>query len=152
MTLRNDMADAWTRFQDELFPSLEEQVGPLGDRQRCLLAVCPGTAATPGTCRRTGGRLPGLPCQVGVEPPDRAGLLDRLHCDIALRRLCGWHHPSGIPSGATFSRALPEFAEGRLPERMHGAPVGSALDGAVVGHIPGDSSAISGRGRPAPKP
>ena len=162
MTLRNDIADAWTRFQDELFPSLQAQVGPLGDRHRRLVAVL--------DLVKLEAFLPGRRCETGRLPEDRRAiaraflaksvwdlattraLLDRLHCDIALRRLCGWHHPSEIPSEATFSRAFAEFAEGRLPERMHEALVKATLGGAVVGHISRDSTAITGRERPAPKP
>ena len=161
MTLHQAITDTWKRFQDELFPSLQQQVGPLGDRHRRLVAVLDMVQLE--------ALLPGRRCDTGRLPQDRRAiaraflaksvwdlattrdLLDRLHCDIALRRLCGWHHPSEIPSEATFSRAFSEFAEGRLPECLHEALVKASYDDAVVGHISRDSTAIHGRERPAPK-
>jgi len=70
----------------------------------------------------------------------------------ALRRLCGWCRVSEVPSAPAFSRAFAWFAETRLPERVHWALVRAAHDGSVVGHVSGDSTAITGRERPVAKP
>ncbi len=48
-------------------------------------------------------------------------LLDRLESDPTVRRLCGWERREDVPSESTFSRAYAEFAESRLPERVHQA-------------------------------
>ena len=53
--------------------------------------------------------------------PTTRVLLDRLESDEKVRRICGWERKSDIPSESTFSRAFAEFAEGRLPERVHEA-------------------------------
>ncbi len=84
--------------------------------------------------------------------PATVVLVDRLLYDPTLRRPVGWSRVSEVPGEPAFSRALPWFAETRLPERMHGAPGRAAYAGSVVGHISWDSTAVVGRERPAPKP
>ncbi|MDM8563881.1 transposase [Candidatus Marithioploca araucensis] len=48
-------------------------------------------------------------------------LLDRLKCEPALRRICGWEKINEIPGESTFSRAFAEFSESQLPEKVHEA-------------------------------
>jgi hypothetical protein len=78
-------------------------------------------------------------------------LLDRLHSDKSLRRLCGWEHQYQIPSESVFSRANAEFAESRLPERVHAAMIQKSYEEEIVGHISRDSTAISAREKPVKK-
>ncbi len=78
-------------------------------------------------------------------------LLDRLETDPTVRRLCGWERKEEVPSESTFSRAFAEFAERRLPERVHQALIGQHLGEQVVGHIPPDSTAITAREKPEKK-
>ena len=56
-----------------------------------------------------------------------------------------------MPSLATFSRTLGEFAEGDLPGRLHEALLEKTLEGHLAGHVSRDSTAIAGREKPAPK-
>ena len=69
--------------------------------------------------------------------------------DRALRRICGFAACKKLPSESTFSRAFEEFAEARLPERVHEALVKSHLGDALIGHINRDGAAIEARERPA---
>jgi hypothetical protein len=46
-------------------------------------------------------------------------LIDRLKTDISLRRICGFSSTHAISDKSRFSRAFPEFAQSRLPERVH---------------------------------
>ncbi len=78
-------------------------------------------------------------------------LLDRLHTDIALRRLCGWERISDIPKEWTFSRAFAEFSESQLPERIHEALIKKHYRGEIVGHNSRDSTAINAREKPIKK-
>jgi hypothetical protein len=71
-------------------------------------------------------------------------LLDRVHGDAVLRRICGWETRSEIPSESTFSRAFAEFAETGLASRAHEALVRVHQGERIVGHISRDSSAIEG--------
>ena len=82
MTLHQSMADAWKRFQDELFPSLREQVGHLGKRHQRLVAIldlAPIEGFLPGRWRGTGRRpqdrraiARAFIAKAGAEPADRA--------------------------------------------------------------------------------
>ncbi len=79
-------------------------------------------------------------------------LLDRLETDPTVRRLCGWERKEEVPSESTFSRAFAEFAESRLPERVHQALIDQHLgEQVVVGHISRDSTAITAREKPEKK-
>ena len=48
-------------------------------------------------------------------------LLERLHQDAQLRRICGWEYAHQIPHESTFSRAFAEFAAMELPQFVHEA-------------------------------
>ena len=78
-------------------------------------------------------------------------LLDRLHPDGTLRRLCGRHRVNRLPSAVAFSRAVAEFADGALPSRLHEALIERTRSERPVGHPSRDSTAIEGRERPVPK-
>ena len=84
--------------------------------------------------------------------PTTRDLLDRVHADPTLRRLCGWSRRSEIPSEATFSRAFAEFADSEFPARVHAAMIRSLMRDKVVEHISRDSTAIEARERPERKP
>jgi hypothetical protein len=75
-------------------------------------------------------------------------LIERLHADATLRRLCGWERASELPSWSTLSRAFAELAEGETPEHMHAALVKATLGQGIVGHISIDATAIEAREKP----
>ena len=52
MSLRTILSEHWFAIQQELFPALKEEIGPLG--QRCLnsLPVFPGPPQTATGCAR----------------------------------------------------------------------------------------------------
>jgi hypothetical protein len=78
-------------------------------------------------------------------------LLDRLETDPTVRRLCGWERKEEEPGESTFSRAFAEFAESRLPERVHQALIEQHFGDQIVGHISRDSTAIAAREKPEKK-
>ena len=45
-------------------------------------------------------------------------LIDRLHTDIQIRRICGWERKSDIPEELTFSRTFSDFSKTYLLERI----------------------------------
>ena len=51
--------------------------------------------------------------------PNTTALIERLHIDRSLRRICGFAVCERLRSQATFSRAFEEFAHSRLAERVH---------------------------------
>ena len=78
-------------------------------------------------------------------------LLDRLESNPTVRRLCRWKRKEDVPGESTFSRAYAEFAESRLPERVHQALIEQHLGEQIVGHISRDSTAITVREKPEKK-
>jgi len=79
-------------------------------------------------------------------------LLERLACDIALRRICGWESKREIPHESQFSRAFAEFAETELPQRLHAALIEETQKDRLIGHISRDSTEIEAREKPVRPP
>jgi transposase len=77
-----------------------------------------------------------------------AGLLQRLQSDSSLRRICGFTY---IPSAATFSRRMKEFADHHILEQILYQIVREYHSEQLVGHISRDSTAIVAREKPVNK-
>ena len=162
MSLRVRLSSYWCAFQEYLFPTIEEDLGPLGERYQLFISVL--------ELVRVEQHLPCFRSLRGRPQQDRAAmarafmakavfqidttrtLLERLANDRALRRLCGWESIRAIPSEATFSRAFAGFAEGALPSRLHEALIEHTMQEQLVGHVSRDATAIEGREQPTPKP
>lgn len=139
------LAVYWRRIQQELFPFLADAVGPLGERDRLLVAVLElarverfvarsvGLAGRPLACQASLARA--FVAKVVFELPTTTLLVDRLRIDGRLRRLCGWERAGELPSEATFSRAFAEFAASALPERAHAAVIAATQADRLIGHI-----------------
>ena len=161
MSLREILSDYWYAFQQELFPRLESELGPMGERYELFVAVL--------ELVRVEALLPYFRGQVGRPEEDRAALarafiakavfdvpttralIERLEVDGRLRRLCGWSGGGRLPSEATFSRAFSEFAESGLASRLHETLIARTMDGHLVEHISRDATAIEAREKPQPK-
>lgn len=72
-------------------------------------------------------------------------LRERILCDKALRRICGWEKFNQVPSLSTFSRAFSLFSELRLPEVVHEILIKKMYIDQVVGHLSRDSTDIPAR-------
>ncbi|WP_303720572.1 transposase [Malonomonas rubra] len=68
-----------------------------------------------------------------------------------LRLICGFSKRQEVPSESTFSRAFAEFAKVGLGTLAHDALVSEHLGSELIGHISRDSTAITGREKPAKK-
>jgi Transposase DDE domain/Transposase domain (DUF772) len=79
-------------------------------------------------------------------------LIEMLHLQPSLRRICGFACRSDIPSSATFSRAFAEFARQKLADTVHAALVQTYVGEQVVMHISRDATHIEAREKPAKKP
>lgn len=77
--------------------------------------------------------------------PNTTALIERLHMDRSLRRICGFALCKRLPSESTFSRAFEEFANNRLAERVHQALIQDNLGQSIIGHVCRDATAIEGR-------
>lgn len=155
MSLGQTLSSYWEKIQGELFPFLDEAIGPLTPAHRKLVVVLDMVRIEALVSHWSG--LPGRP------PAERAALgrafiakavfnlsttrllIDRLWVDRTLRRLCGWSRAGEIPHESTFSRAFAEFADSALPSRLHAALIAQTHKDRLIGHISRDATAIHGR-------
>ena len=150
-----NLSHHWMRIQATLFPFLEEEVGPLSEKQQQLITVL--------EFARVEDFVRGYRFGVGAPEADRQAiarafvakalynintnshLRDRLLCDKVLRRICGFDSKSEVPSESTFSRAFSEFSESALPNRIHETLIEQYHSEHLVGHISRDSTAVEAR-------
>ena len=159
---REILSHTWQHIQSFLFPMIWKEIGALTEKQQLLVNVL--ELAKLEEHFPYAGRCPGRPLEDRVaigrafvakmvfNMATTRLLLDRLESDPTVRRLCGWERREEVPSESTFSRAFAEFAESRLPERVHQALIEKNLGEQIVGHISRDSTAISAREKPEKKP
>lgn len=143
-------------IQQHLFPMQEELIGPLTDKHKLFVKIVElaniGSFILP-TCRGCMGRPPHSRLCIAYAFVAKAiwnctttrSLIDRLHSDPCLRRLCGWESDGEIPDESTFSRAFATFAQLALPSRIHETMVKKQCGEKLVGHISRDSTPIDGR-------
>lgn len=152
----------WFEVQTTLFPFLNQELGPLSEKQRKLVAILELT--------RIEEHVPRIYWNRGRPTADRCSLarafvakmvynlgttvalIDQLKSSPSLRRICGWDKVSAIPSESTFSRAFDEFSETALPNRVHEALIDKYESNRIVGHISRDSTDVQGREKASPKP
>ena len=161
MSLKQTLSRHWLTFQRELFPWLEEAVGPLGERYQRLVRVLELVRVEEWVPYQRGWRGRPLEDRAALARAFLAkavlnvattrGLVERLRTDGTLRRLCGWEGAESVPSEATFSRAFGEFTDRDLAGGLHKALLERTLEGHLAGHVSRDSTAIAGREKPAPK-
>jgi hypothetical protein len=152
------LSDCWRRIQGDLFPWLEEELGPLSDKHKQIITAL--DVARIEVFVEAWSGLPGRPpaeraplarsfvAKAVLGLPTTALLIERLDVDKTLRRLCGWQRRTAVPSEATFSRAFAEFAASGLPARVHEALIERTLADRLVGHISRDATAIEAREKP----
>ena len=161
--LLNELSCFWKNIQGNLFPWLEEELGPLTDVHRKVVTTLEvvrieqylhsGIYGGPG--RPAANRVAiarAFTAKAVMNLPTTVMLLDRLKSDPQLRRICGWEKIIEIPNESTFSRAFADFSESHLPEKVHAALVSRDSEDPLVGHISRDSTEIEAREKPTPKP
>jgi transposase len=155
MPLRDFLSITWNHIQANLFPWLTEELGPLTDTHKQVIATLelvrietlmrdwPGLPGRPLRDRAALARAFVAKAVMGL--PTTSMLIERLAVDKRLRRLCGWERPGQVPSESTFSRAFAEFATCELPSRVHEALIKRTHKDRLVGHISRDATAIEAR-------
>lgn len=158
MSLLDSLSMYWLNIQGNLFPWLEEELGPLTEKQQQLVTVLemirleeflrywPGMVGRPILDRAALARS--FVAKAVYQIKTTKMLIDRLGSDKNLRRICGWEQKRQIPSESTFSRAFSEFAESELPSRVHEALIVRTHEERLVGHISRDSTEIDAREKP----
>jgi len=138
------LSSMWERIQSDLFPFLEEELGELTIKQQQLVSVLEviriedAVFSEYRTGRHKSDRKAIARAFVAKAVYNLSmtrELLDRLKCDKALRRICGWESLCAMPGESTFSRAFGEFAENRLPEVVHESTINNHMSDRLVGHI-----------------
>ena len=153
---------AWINSQPSLFPWLEEELDPLTVKLERLIIILDTlgldafVAPPPGGRGRAPEDRPAIArafvAKTVLNLPTTVALIDRLHVDRSLRRICGWERRAQLPSEATFSRAFAEFADQRLPERVHEQVVRDGLRDHIIGHVARDATEIEARETPQRPP
>src|SRR3954447_14201934 len=157
LTLRQQITQFGQVLQGRLFPALEEELGELSNSAKRLVTVLEMIPLA---------RF--VPCSrgwIGRPSKDRLAiasafvakvvygfsttrqLLEALHRDDHLRRLCGWNVEGPLPHESTFSRAFEEFARMELPQFLHEALIRQTQQDRLIGHIARASTAIEARER-----
>jgi transposase len=162
MSLKQTISRYWEKIQGSLFPILEEELPPLTQKQQQLISilevlrieefiipVCPWFRGRPEKSRRA--ILRAFVAKSAYNMPTTRMLIERLHSDISLRRICGFELRNEIPSESVFSRAFGEFAATGLLTRVHTELIKSHYNNEIVGHVITDSSAVVAREKPAKK-
>ena len=104
------LSSIWNRIQSNLFPFLEEELGHLTEKQQKLVSILEIIRIEDSIT---------YTYRTGRPPSDRKAiarafvvkavynfsttreLIDRLNCDKALRRICGWESQYQIPKEST---------------------------------------------------
>lgn len=151
----------WDQIQGYLFPLVEEELGPLNQKQQQLIEILEviqierfipdyrGYVGRPKENRVAIVRA--FVAKAVYNMTTTRALLDRLETDVRLRRICGWERASQVPSESTFSRAFAEFATSELPQKVHDTLIKKTYRGNVVGHVSNDSTPIEAREKPVKK-
>ena len=160
-TQRDLIMQRWNVIEHELFPELRRDVGTLTAKLEQVIHTLEWVRIKEfvTTTWRAIGRPPSERAWLANAFVAKAvlglsttiGLIERLTVDRALRRICGFPLCRKLPSEATFSRAFAEFAESRLPERVHERLIKTSLGDALIGHLSRDGTAIPARERPLRK-
>ena len=156
------LSQFWYCIQTSLFPYLEEEIGPLTEKQKELVKVLElvrieeyvknpwWSRGRPLKDRKVLARA--YIAKMVYNFPTTKDLIDRLETDRALRQICGWEKKGEIPSESTFSRSFDEFSESSLPSHVHEAMIKKFINTRIVGHISRDSTDIMSREKAVNKP
>ena len=156
--LSNRISNFWGTIQGSLFPCLEEELLPLTNQHRQLVAILEliriedfiftdfQWMGRPLASRKAMARAFIAKCVNNL--PTTRKLYQDLQVDVNLRRICGWESRKDIPSESTLSRAFKEFSEKGVPQKAHEALIKTSYKEELVGHISRDSTAIEGREKP----
>ncbi len=160
--LNEKLSQHWSKIQSNLFPWLNEELGPLGNNHLKLVTLLEllrieehvsekysRSVGRPQEERKSIARA--FVAKAVFNLPTTRALLDRLDFDLRLRRICGWERRNDIPSESTFSRAFAEFASTELGTRVHGALVEKVYEQQSVCHVSRDSTQVEGREKPKRK-
>ena len=157
------LSQRWFATQEKLLPFLQEELGPLTDNHQRLVTTIE-FARVGNFVQHHHSYFVGRPLEDRVALANAfiakaiynltttTALIDRLHCDPVMRRICGWEKRKDIPHYSTFSRAFAEFAEIDLASRIHEKFIKDHHSECIIGHVSRDGTAIEAREKAVVKP
>jgi len=164
MKLKERISWLMGTVQQSLFPHLDECLPePLTEREKQLVKILeliqiekyvPVTASRQWLGRPIKEReaiARAFVAKAVLRYQHTSSLRNELQSTPNLRFICGFARRKDVPSEATFSRAFGEFAKAGLGITIHDALVKEHLSTELIGHVSRDSTAITGRERPAKK-
>jgi transposase len=152
------LSQIWKAIQGQLFPYLEEEIGPLTDKVKQVVRILElvrveefiiesqKRRGRKSTSRKALARAFVIKAVYNLN--STRALIDQLANAPSLRRICGYETGSQIPNESTFSRAFDEFSQIQLAERVHEALIETHQKERLVGHLSRDSTAIEGNEKP----
>ena len=159
LKLRDSITNFFLNIQKKLFPSIEEELGPLSKKQQKLIKILEFVSIEK-FIKQENNRYKGRPskdrqilarafvAKIVYNIPKNNQLRDQILSDKVLREICGWDCNGKVPSESTFSRAFSEFSENKLPELAHESLIRESLGTQLIGHVSRDSTAIPSREKP----
>lgn len=157
-----NLSHHWHKIQTFLFPRLEEELGVTTEKHRQLIAVIELARVEEiinPRCHHIGrpqdnrvNIAHAFIAKAIYNLPTTASIIERLHCDSKMRRICGWESKYDIPSESTFSRAFAEFAKTSLSSRAHELFIATHHSESKFHNISKDSTKIEAREKAIKKP
>ena len=149
------------KMQRNLFPNLEEELGPMTDKEKNLIKILEivqiedkvyvsnNAEGRPPADRKAIARS--FVAKAFYNLTTTKELIEKLKTNANFRRICGFTSKGDVPTESTFSRAFSEFSTSKLSELTHKDLVKEYLSKKLIGHISRDSTAIKAREKPAKK-
>lgn len=142
-----------------LFPGLKEVLGPLSPKEEKLIRildfaeienfVTPIVITNPPKDRPEMARA--FVAKAVYNFSTTRELIERLHIDATLRKLCGWRRACEIPSESKFSRVFDEFSRMKIAVKAQESFVERYLSEVLFLYASTDSTAIPLREKPVKK-
>ncbi|MBF5058612.1 transposase [Candidatus Neptunochlamydia vexilliferae] len=155
------LSQYWNKIQGSLFPELEEELGPLTEKQMQLISILEMVrieqflTSSFGCVGRPPKNRPALArafvAKSVYNMATTTALVDRLKSDLSLCQICGWEQRGQVPDESIFCRVFAEFSASELPKRVHNALIKKVYENRIIGDLSRDSTSINARERPAPK-
>ena len=158
----NFLSSIWNSIQKTLFPKIEEELGPLNERENLFVKVISlinldhhmRDYRWKGIGRKRKSRIclmKSFILKAIYNLDSTKVLIQLLRSSDKLRRLCGWERLEEIPSEPTFSRGFLEFSKGELTQKIHASLAKIHGESKIAGHISRDSTIIEAREKPKKK-
>jgi hypothetical protein len=162
-SLLQTISSYWNRVQTVLYPYLlfcDIKLTPELKQLTAILDLLRIEEMFPGRSFRMVGAPPcdraslarAFIAKHALKIADTKALRSRLLTDDSLRRICGWHNATDVPSESTFSRAFSYFADINLTDELHQQRVTELVGDTIVWHQAIDSTDIVAREKANPNP